>query len=34
MKVPFQPWWFLMSADGAAIEAAGPLLPESSQSTV
>ena len=32
MKVPFQPWWFLMSVDGAAIEAAGPLLPQSSQS--
>jgi hypothetical protein len=32
MKVPFEPWWFLMSVDGAAIEAAGPLLPQNSQS--
>jgi hypothetical protein len=32
MKVPFQPWWFLLSVDGEAIEAAGPLLPQSSQS--
>jgi hypothetical protein len=27
MKLPFQPWWFRMSVDGAAIEAAGPLPP-------
>jgi hypothetical protein len=32
MKVPFQPWWFLMSPDGAAIEAAGPLLSQASDS--
>ena len=31
MKVPFKPWWFLMSEDGAAIEAAGPLRPQGSQ---
>ena len=32
MNIPFKPWWFLMSEDGAAIEAAGPLLPQGSQS--
>jgi len=32
MKVPFKPWWFLMSEDGAAIEAAGPLRPQGSPS--